>query len=229
MDIYGEKSSALPQKLVVTALETLLLVASAWILFGDGGVMLAGWFSWPIPIEIPTRRIVIFGFSVVILARMAFTMFYLMKRAMPWSEAFTVPFAFALYYIGFAILVLPSQAALGVWDWVAMALFVLGCTLNTGSELQRHLFKAKTENKGKLYTGGLFSRSMHINFFGDVLWVLAYALVTQSMWSVLIVAFIFSFFAFYNVPMLDTYLANHYGEDFKAYAAQTKKLVPFIW
>lgn len=174
MDIYGEKSDARSQKLVVSALEALLLAASAWILFGGGGVLLAGWFGWPVPEVVPTRRMVIFGFSVVILARMAFTMFYLMKRQMPWSEAFTVPFAFALYYIGFAVLVLPSQVALGIWDWVAMALFVLGCTLNTGSELQRYLFKARPENKGRLYTGGMFAWSMHINFFGDILWVAAY-------------------------------------------------------
>ena len=37
-------------------------------------------------------------------------------------------------------------------------------------------FKRRPENKGKLFTGGLFAVSMHPNYFGDLLWVSGYAL-----------------------------------------------------
>lgn len=229
MQIYRPDAGALPQKLTLTALELAILLISAVILFGPAGTWISGLFGWTVPAHFIARRAVIFGFSVIVFLRMLVTMFYLMRRGMGWSEAFTIPVAFSLYYIGFAVLVLPYDAPLGALDYVAMVLFVLGSYLNTGSELQRHFFKRKPENRGKLYTKGLFGLAMHINFFGDIVWIAAYALVTQNPWSVLIVLFALSFFAFYNVPQLDAHLADHYGDQFKAYAARTKKLVPFIW
>ncbi|MCB9992647.1 MAG: DUF1295 domain-containing protein [Hyphomicrobiaceae bacterium] len=229
MDLYGQKSASIPQKLTVTGLELIILFVSAWVMFWGGERLFAPLFGGTLPDGIPARRYVIIVFSLIILGRMAFTMFYLMKRSLKWDEAFTVPFAFALYYLGFAILVLPSDAPLGLWDYLGMVLFALGCILNTGGELQRDRFKKDPANRGKLFTGGFFALSMHINFFGDVLWIVGYAIIAQSLWGWAIPVFIFCFFAFYNVPMLDRHLAEHYGEQFAAYAAKTRKLVPFVW
>ncbi len=229
LDLYSRKDPALKQKLFVTGVEFGLLVLSGWVLFGPGGGMMAQQFDWAAGEAIPLRRVLIFGFSLVILARMVFTMFVLMKREMPWSEAFSVPFAFAVYYLGFALMVLPNRAPLGALDALGIALFVIGCVLNTGGEWQRHRFKADPANKGKLFTGGFFAWSMHINYFGDILWVAGYAVVTGNPWSALIVLMLTGFFAFYNIPMLDAHLADRYGEQFEAYAKQTKKLIPFVW
>ncbi len=113
-------------------------------MFGGGGRLIADLVGWSLPDTAPTRYGVILAFNLVILMRMGFMMFYLMKRTLPWSEAFSVPSAFAIYYVGFAILVLPNGAPLGLVDFLAIGLFVLGCLLNTGSELQRHIFKKKT-------------------------------------------------------------------------------------
>ncbi len=229
MDLYGKYGASWPQKAVLVALELLFLALAAWILFGAGGPAIAGLFGWPVAEATPLRYWLIFGFSLTVLIRMGFMMVFFMKRAVPWSEAFTVPVAFALYYVGFAVLVLP---AIGAFDWIdalGIVLFVVGSYLNTGGELQRHAFKKDPANKGKLFTGGLFGLSMHINFFGDILWVAGYALVTHNWWSSLIVIFIVTFFAFYNVPMLDKHLAEHYGADFEAYRKKTKRLVPFVW
>lgn len=181
------------------------------------------------PAEIPTRRYVIFGFSAIIFIRVGFTMLELMKRAMPWSEAASIPFAFAIYYVGFAVLVVRHPNPLGVVDYFAIALFAFGCFLNTASEVQRQRFKSRPENTGKLYTGGLFRWSMHINFFGDVIWVVGYAVVAHSVWGWFIPAWTFSFFVIYNVPLLDKHLREHYGAQFEDYRAKTKRLVPFVW
>lgn len=229
MDLYSQKSPALAQKLIITLIELMLIALSAWIMFGGGEKIVAALLGYQPAVEPPTRRWIVLAFNIIVLLRMAFMMFYLMKRSIPWSEAFTVPFAFALYFVGYAVLVLPSQSALGTLDWFAIALFVLGSCLNTGSELGRHFFKLDAANTGKLYTKGLFAYAMHINFFGDILWVTAYALVTQNPWSIPIPIFISLFFAFGNVPMLDKHLAEHYGAPFTDYAARTKKLFPFIW
>lgn len=229
MDLYGKYASSWPQKSVLVALELVFLALAAWLLFGAGGPLVAGLFGWPVAEATPARYWVIFFFSLIVLIRMGFMMAVFMKRAMPWSEAFTVPFAFALYYVGFAVLVLPAT---GPFDWIdalGIALYVLGSVFNTGGELQRHAFKKDPANTGKLFTGGFFALSMHINFFGDILWVAGYALVSHNWWSSLIVVFIVTFFTFYNVPMLDRHLADNYGADFEAYRKRTKRLVPFVW
>lgn len=229
MNLYGNKAPAIAQKLAITAIELFLIGLSIWIMFGPGEILLADYFDWPISLQPPARRSIILLFSVTVLARMAFAMFFLMKRNIPWSESISVPLAFSLYYVGFAILVVPNHKHIDLIDIAAIAIYILGAWLNTASEIQRSRFKAKPENKGRLYTNGLFGLSMHINFFGDILWVIAYALIARNAWGALIPVFITGFFIFFNVPMLDKYLAERYGNDFKAYAVKTKRLIPFIW
>lgn len=229
MDLYGKYAASWPQKAVLVGLEIVFLALAAWLLFGAGGPLLASWFGFAPAAETPLRYVIIFAFSLAVLVRMGFMMVFFMKRAMPWSEAFTVPVAFALYYVGFAALVLPATGPLDWIDVLGVVLFVVGSVLNSGGELQRDAFKRDPANRGKLFTGGFFALSMHINFFGDILWVAGYALVSHNWWSSLIVVFIVAFFAFYNVPMLDRHLAEHYGDQFKAYEKKTKRLVPFVW
>ena len=183
---------------------------------------MAGWFGFAPAEALPVRRFVILAFSAVTLCRFVFMMFSLMHRAISFEEMASVPLAFAVYYVGFALLVLPSTAPLDVWDGFGIAVFALGAVFNTGGELQRKRFKADPANKGKLFTGGFFALSMHINFFGDVLWVAGYAIVARNLWGGLIPLFLLVFFASYNVVLLDRHLAAHYGEQFEAYRKRTK-------
>jgi len=229
LDLYANKGSSLPQKITITAIEFVLIGLSFYFLFGGGDALTAQLFGWPTFEQAPDRRSVIFGFNLVILVRMAFMMFYLLKRTIPWSEAFSVPAAFALYYLGFAVLVLPNGSPLDLVDWFAIALFAIGCVLNTGSELQRHIFKLNPDNKGKIYTQGMFAWSLHINFFGDVVWVFAYALIAGHLLGYLIPLMLLAMFMFFNVPKLDDYLREKYGSEFKTYEDKTKRLIPFIW
>lgn len=229
MNLYEQKSASTKQKITVITIEILLIYVSYYFMFGGGEAFLSILFGLDLLVNIPQRRAVILLFSIVTFLRMAFTMFYLMKRSLSWAEALTIPFAFALYYVGFAILILPNEAALGAWDWLAIALFIVGGYLNTASEYQRHVFKQLPKNKGKLYTGGLFAHAMHVNYFGDVLWVIAYTIVVGSFYGMAIPILLIGFFAFSNIPMLDEYLRGRYGDEFKAYEAKTKKLIPFVW
>lgn len=229
LDLYADKGSALPQKLTLTAIELALIILSFFILFGGGDQWLFALLGWPEPIANAMRRFVILSFNVIILARMAVMMFVFLKRRIPWQEVFSVPLAFALYYVGFALLVLSNPNPLGTIDGIAIFLFVLGCYLNTGAELQRHIFKADPAHKGQLFTGGLFKHSMHINFFGDVVWVFAYAMIAGHWEGYLIPLMLLGMFMFFNVPKLDDYLRERYGEAFLRYEAKTKRLIPFIW
>ena len=227
--MYGDKASALPQKVVITILELVLIVFSGWLMFGGGELIIAGFLGFEPAVTIPARRLVILAFSLIVLGRMTFMMFRLMKRNIPWAESLSVPLAFAIYYVGFALFVLPSRAPLDSFDGLAILIYAFGSYLNTAGELGRERFKRKPENRGKLYTGGPFAWSMHINFFGDILWVCAYAMVSRNPWAALIPVLLTFFFVFVNVPVLDAYLADRYGEDFAAYQKRTKRLIPFVW
>ncbi|HKJ67827.1 MAG TPA: DUF1295 domain-containing protein [bacterium] len=126
------------------------------------------------------RRIVIFAFNIIIFLRMAYMMFFLLKRKIAWEESISLPIAFAIYFIGFSLFALPAAEPPGGPDWFAIALFVTGCVLNTGGEILRDRWKKQPENQGKIYTGGFFKYARHINYFGDILWVTAYALMTRN-------------------------------------------------
>lgn len=229
MDLYGEKNKSIPQKIIINLIELFLLWLSYWILFQNGGDWLEKNFGIYNSYKNFDRRTIIFVFNIIIFIRLAFMMFFLLKRKMPWEESISVTFAFALYYIGFSIFVLPTQSPIDVIDFLAIILFIIGCTLNSLSEIQRNKWKKNPENKGKIYTEGLFKYSRHINYFGDVLWIAAYSIVTKNFYSIIIPIFLFCFFAFYNAPKLDKYLKSKYGKSYDAYAEKTKMLIPYLF
>jgi protein-S-isoprenylcysteine O-methyltransferase Ste14 len=227
MDLYNQKNKSYPQKIVLTVLEIVIILISYWILFANGYNKIFH------PVNPVTgnyfRHIILFIFNIVVFLRILVTSFYFIKRRMPWEEAFSIPFAFALYYIGFVLFGYKSDLQVGPVEIIAMLLFLFGSFINTGSELSRDIWKRKPENKGYLYTVGLFKYSMHINYFGDLLWVSAYALLTRNWYSISVPIFLFCFFAFYNIPKLDAYLKSKYGGQFEEYQRKTKKFIPFIY
>ena len=194
MDLYGQKSKSIPQKIIIHLLEILILCLSYWILFQTGG----DWIEKHLHLHNTTtnldRRIIIFTFNIIIFFRLAYMMIILLKRKIPWEESLSVPFAFAVYYFGFSILVLPTSQFIDGLDYFAIVIFATGCVLNTGGEILRNNWKKKPENKGKIYTHGFFKYARHINYFGDILWVAACALITRNWYAPLIPVFIFCFF-----------------------------------
>lgn len=229
MDLYGQESKSIPQKIVIHFIEILLLWLSYWILFQDGGAQVQNHLNIHNAVGHVDRRRIIFIFNIIIFFRLAYMMVFLLKRKIPWEESISVPFAFALYFIGFPLFVLPVSRPIDGLDFFAIALFISGCVLNSGGEILRARWKKIPENKGKIYIEGFFKYSRHINYFGDLLWVVAYALITKNVWSVSIPVFLFSFFSFYNAPKLDKYLKEKYGKGYDDYAQKTKMLIPFIY
>lgn len=229
MELYGTTSRSVPQKITIQVIEVVILWLSYWILFQGGGA----WFEKHLHIHNATgsidRRIVIFTFNIIIFVRIGYMMIVLLKRKIPWAESISVPFAFALYFVGYPLLVLPVSAPLDALDYFAVGVFITGCVLNSVGEILRSEWKKKPENKGQIYTGGLFKYSRHINYFGDILWVSAYALVTRNWYSIGIPVFLFCFFAFYNAPKLDKYLKCKYGAGYDAYAKRTRMLIPYLY
>ncbi|TSJ47990.1 DUF1295 domain-containing protein [Fluviicola chungangensis] len=229
MELYGQHSRSIPQKVTIHVLEILILWLSFWILFQDGGTWIENTLHIHNSIKFSDRRIIIFALNVITFMRFAFMMIVLLKRAIPWEESFSVPFAFGLYFVGFSLFTLPTSKAIDLIDIFGISLFVIGSVLNTGGEILRNQWKKNPDNKGKIYTEGFFKYSRHINYFGDLLWVTAYAIITRNWFAVSIPIFLFCLFAFYNAPKLDKYLKTKYGKGYDDYANRTKMLIPFLY
>jgi steroid 5-alpha reductase family enzyme len=161
--------------------------------------------------------------------RLFITVFVFLKRKMGWGETILISGLMSFALFSFARVGGSSHLSLNVVDYLGLILFLGGSWINTQSEYSRYIWKKNDFNKGKLYTGGLFKYALHINYFGDIILFSGLALITQSL-SLLLIPFIMGLiFVFYLIPSLDKYLGIKYGNEFKEYAARTKKLIPGVY
>lgn len=222
--VYEKKTASTLPRLFVVLSGALLLAGGLHLMFAS-----PLWPGYSPPTADPIRGAVLALAMVISTLRILFTLFYLLRRSMNWEEAMGIPFAFILYFLFFGALVRFNQEPVGWLEWMGLGLFLFGSSLNTGSELARHIWKKHPENKGKLYTTGPFALARHINYTGDIIWVAGMACITGSIYSAIVVILVFCFFAFFNGPMLDRYLARKYGAQYDAWAKKTRSLIPGLF
>ncbi|WP_084075345.1 DUF1295 domain-containing protein [Demequina sp. NBRC 110052] len=181
------------------------------------------------PVASPGRRWLLAAAGTVYFARFLVTQFVMVTRPFPWSEAWAVgPWA-AILQIGLIGLGGQAGASLGWLSAFAVVLYVVGSYLNTGSEWQRREWKKDPAHRGRLYTEGLFSRSMHVNYLGDCLLFTGFAMLAHSWWAAIFPVLMTASFIWVHIPRLDAHLAEHYGAQYDDYASRTKKLVPYVY
>lgn len=114
---------------------------------------------------------------------------------------------------------------------IGSALYVVGITAELVSEIQRKRFKSDPKNKGKAYTGGLWSFARHINYGGYTIWRAGYALVGGgSALGALVGAFFFWDFSQRAVPILNEYCETRYGPAWEKFKKDTPyRLIPFVY
>lgn len=227
--MYGEYSKSIGPKLLLTALHAVSLYIVFWLLFQGGLVALALYTGRSFLPGALDSRALLFSCAVVYSLRVTFRYFSLMRRRMRWNEAASTGFFVFLVHIYFALLGGTNPLGIGAIAGVGALLYVAGSFLNTASEYARHRWKQEPGHEGKLYVGGLFRYSRHINYFGDEILFIGYALVTHSAWALIVPAFVFVGFIMGNIPALDRYLAQKYGDEFEAYAQHTKKFIPLVY
>jgi len=227
MDRRMDKS--FKQKVIFSGTHLLALLTSYWILFSDGQSLISNFFGQPEITSPLISRIVIFSCSLLYFIRHLITLFVLLKRKVDWNEVLTVGPLIALIQILFAILTIYNKEYFNSFDGILIEFVIFGSYLNTGSELQRMIWKKEKSHKGKLYSGGLFKYSMHINYLGDTILFSAFALLTGSIWALLVPFLITLGFIFHHIPELDKYLEGRYKEQFTEYESRTKKFIPWIY
>jgi protein-S-isoprenylcysteine O-methyltransferase Ste14 len=227
--MHGEYERSLGPKLANCVLHVAALVVAAWLLFGSGFEAIGRWTGTTSPAGDPARAALVFACAVVYFARLCFTGFYLLRRAFGWGEAIGVGLFIAFLQIFYAYLAGKNPHLLGWLAFLGVALYVCGSYLNTASEFQRHRWKQKPENQGRLYAGGLFRYAMHINYFGDTVLFTGYALVTGAPLALVIPALMAAGFVFVHIPLLDRHLEKKYGAAFETWARTTKRYIPFVY
>lgn len=207
----------------------LLIYLVYWLLFEDGLHTVSSRFGMTWTPGDLARRKLLFITSFILFLRWGLTNFYLLKRKMTWAEIIVV--CIELSFIHSAYNILGGQVAhsVGIIEFIGIALFVIGSYLNTGSEIMRLRWKKDPQNKGQIYDQGLFKYSMHINYFGDVIWATGMALISGSIWLFLIPLYMSCGFLFIHIPRLDKHLKERYGLQYEIYSNKTKKLIPFIY
>ncbi|MBI4042485.1 MAG: DUF1295 domain-containing protein [Deltaproteobacteria bacterium] len=215
--MHGEYGKSVPQKIALALSHVATVVLAGYFLFrqeAEGDFL---------------RRVLLFSCALIYFLRLSVTLFYLMRRRMRWSEALSVAGAFFIFSVGISYAGRNTRVPVGGWDWIAALFYLFGSFLNTGSELQRHWWKMRAENKGKLYTEGLFSWARHINYFGDTVLLAGWVILSRQGWAGLIPLLVAAGFVFFHIPVLTRYLQNKYKGEFEAYALRTKKFIPFFY
>jgi protein-S-isoprenylcysteine O-methyltransferase Ste14 len=92
---------------------------------------------------------------------------------------------------------------------VGSALYIIGILTEAIAETQRRNFKREPKNKGKVYSGGLWSIARHINYTGYSMWRAGYTLAASG-WGagVFVVGYLLADFNFRAIRVLDGYCAQ---------------------
>jgi protein-S-isoprenylcysteine O-methyltransferase Ste14 len=131
----------------------------------------------------------------------------------------------------FSSLMYGPSNELGSLQYIGISMFSVGILTELISELQRKKFKDNPANKGKVYSGGLFSLARHINYGGYTLWRTGLALTSGNYWWA---SFQFFFHIYYFtkkvVPELTDYCSTRYGDDWKKFERDVPNiLIPYVW
>jgi steroid 5-alpha reductase family enzyme len=227
--IYRDKSPSRRTKAALVCLHMLIVAAAVWLLLAGGISVLDNFFERPYQLASNLRRGALAAAATLYFLRTVATVFVFLKRRMPWSEVGTIALWIAVIDLLFAYFGGRNEASFGPAGFAGAALVLAGSAVNTGSELQRHLWKRNPENAGHLYTGGLFRYARHINYFGDEVLFTGWALMTGRAVLLLIPVIMAFGFIFINIPAQDRYLAERYGDEYRTYARTVKRFIPYLY
>jgi protein-S-isoprenylcysteine O-methyltransferase Ste14 len=227
--IYRDKSPSLRTKATLVCIHLLVVAVSMWLLLGGGIGVLDNLLGRSPQLASTLRRSVLAATAVLYFMRTLITIFVFLKRRMPWSEVGTIAPWIATIDMLFAYFGGRNTDSFGLTGFIGICLVLAGSAVNTGSELQRHLWKKNPENAGHLYTGGLFRYSRHINYFGDEVLFTGWMLITGRAGLILIPVIMACGFIFINIPALDRYLEQRYGDEYRTYVRIVKRFIPYIY
>lgn len=141
-----------------------------------------------------------------------------------------VGFGFVLLFIG-VLYSLPgllaflnpvpiSQAAVAV----ALGLFSFGSLINASADAQKTTAKAMGAG---LVSDGIWRRVRHVNYLGDLLRYLSFAVVAGNVWAYLVPALVLLIYL-QRIGQKEVQMAAKYPE-FSAWQQHSARLLPGLW
>ena len=228
MIFKDQYDSSIWNKSVFSGCILFSLLAALWLMFA-GDAASNTWLKQYQLSGDPVRRILIASCLIIYFVRLQVTVWAFQMRKWTWLETITITVLMSFVLYAFARAGGNGKQAVGLVEVIGILLYLSGSYLNTQSEYHRHVWKLKAENRGRLYTKGLFGLAMHINYFGDIILFTGLAAVTHSL-SILVIPLIMTVnFIFNIIPSLDRYLEKKYKDEFRDYAKTTKKVIPLIY
>ncbi len=226
-DMYATYGKATPQRIFITLVAAACVGVAWWVLFGQALEWVDARFELHWQPGDEARRLALGIALTIYFVRLLFTQFVFLKRTVSWSEAWAIGPWILIIYLVLAFAGGTNPAPFSAASVVGCVLFGLGSWINSYAEYARHIWKERPENRGRLYTAGLFRYSRHPNYLGDLISFSGLCMMTGRWPTLAIPLIMFAGFLFVNIPMLDSHLRHHYGPAFDDYAHRTSELIPF--
>jgi len=185
----------------------------------------------------PARRVLVFLYAAVFTWRVMVQMLYFWHRKVSWVEVIfeaggVIPLSLASFAVG-AVTPLSDITPLTALDAAGGLIFFVGTYVNLWPEYTRHVWKLDSKNKGKLYTQGLWKYARRINYTGEILSFVGYAMASGPDWWVLnlwVPAVMAVAMGGASVAEIEHYLAFRYKAQWTAYVkAVPYKMIPGVW
>ena len=134
-----------------------------------------------------------------------------------------------------AAITTPIRKELGWFTLLGLIIWFIGFGIEAVADAQKSAFKAGSKNKGKFIQSGLWSKSRHPNYFGEIVLWIGVALIAfpvlQGWQYVTLVSPVFVTLLLTKisgVPMLEKKADSKWGgqDDYEAYKKDTPVLIP---
>ena len=130
-----------------------------------------------------------------------------------------------------------TRKELGLFALIGFLIWLLGVGLEVVADAQKSRFRANPANKGKFIQTGLWARSRHPNYFGEIVIWIGVAIIAMpalrgwqfvTLISPLFVTLLLTRIS--GVPMLERRADEKWGgqEEYEAYKARTPVLIPSL-
>lgn len=128
-----------------------------------------------------------------------------------------------------------NRKELDLFAIIGLLMWVFGFVIEVAADAQKSRFSANPDNKGKFIQTGLWSRSRHPNYFGEIVLWIGIAIIAFPMlqgWQ--LVALISPIFVtllltrFSGIPLLEKRADQKWGgqEEYESYKKRTPVLIP---